>query len=98
MGQLFALLPQVCLRFSSLRDINRGTDIAKKSTVRFEARNGVVKNPAILAVKSAQAVFDRKIFARGERSSILFRETTRILRMQPLDPAIVKFLIECAPG
>ena len=96
--QLFALMPQVCLCLSALRDIDGGTDIAEKSTVRIEARNGVVENPALLTVISSQAVFDGKFFSCVERSIVLYQEATRVLRVQPFDPAIVEFLIECAPS
>src|ERR1041384_1904938 len=94
--QLFALIAQVCLCLSALRDIDRRTDIAEKSTVRFEARHGGVENPAILTVMPAQTVFHGKLLAGVECSIVLFQEAVRVLGVKPRDPAVVEFLIECA--
>jgi hypothetical protein len=64
MGHFFALASQLCLCLFALRNIDGGTDVAKKNTVRLKAWNPVVENPAILTVISAQAVFHRELFSR----------------------------------
>src|SRR5262249_45092425 len=79
------------------RDIDGGTNIARKYAIRCEPRDALVDNPSVLAIRAAEPVFHLKWLPRIEGPGVCSKAFLQIVRMNPGSPAIAKFFLDPAP-
>src|SRR5215468_5998458 len=94
----FSLLLQRPLRSFGLGDVNDRTDVADEIAIGLKARHPMIQHPTIFTVISPQAVFHRELSPHGEGIDVDLKTAVKILRVNPLCPAIAKLLLQGPAG
>src|SRR5262245_45540509 len=80
--------------FSLGSNVHTRTDEAHETIAAIETRGPLIKNPTVLSVVTAQAIFHREGTASHEGVEVRLHAAREVLRMNALCPAVAQLLLE----
>src|SRR5215813_729378 len=98
LSEEFSLLLQRTLCSFGLGDVNGSTDVADEIAIGFKARHPMIQHPTIFTVISPQTVFHRELSPHVEGIDVDLKTAVKIVRVNPLCPAIAKLLLQGPAG
>src|SRR5262245_28038147 len=79
-------------------DVDGGTDVTEKFTVLGKARRPLVEDPTVLAVVTAQPIFDFNRLSDVEGGVPNLDTVLTIIGMHPVEPALAELLLQGSSG